>query len=588
MAVLTLQPDAGAGIDTSLTSAGNNLNYGIATNAFSAGRTTAGLVIRSLIRFDISDLPLGVAISSAVLKLRCGGESEAADATVSAHRALTEWFEGIRDGAMPGGEDGSTWNHRNHNGSVAWVGGVGGASGSDWAASATDSVIITGTGSFFDWDVTTDVQAFYAGTQNNYGWWILGTEAGNSLKTFNPSDTATAGNRPILEITYELGGETSGSAAGVATATATAASQNMAGNAAGVAVGTGHMIADGFLRASSIDGAATVSGTMPLQQMSGLAAGLALVTGRGRAVTLPRVPIWTAIVGPTTYSLSGGNPFYRLQATGLGISNIRNIKQRGPFQDGATRRDFRLDERFLNLVFLLQGVTRAQADTYRDTLIEIFKPLTNTPCQIRVTRDDGVIKQIDTYAVGVLDLPETENERFAATQRVIVQLEAPNPIWYGPTLQNLGFTSVLGGSEGFQIPMMIPWVQQPGDYINATESFYYEGNWKEYPVIVITGPAIDAKITNLTTDEKIDFAGYTIAAGDTRTIDLRFGTKTVKDSNGVLKNNELTPDSNLGTFHLEPSPGATGGINDIKVEILSGSTTATQVSLRYYNRYTHL
>lgn len=296
---------------------------------------------------------------------------------------------------------------------------------------------------------------------------------------------------------------------------------------------------------------------------------------------------WEAVVGATTYSLSNGNPFWRLQATGLGMPPIRSIKQRGPFQDGSTRRDFRLDDRPLNLVLFFQAASLAQADSYRDLAVEIFKPLTNTPVKIRATRDDGAVRQLDTYAVGTMDLPDTEQDRFVTFQRILVQMEAPDPIWYDPTLNNLGFETVVGGTEGFQIPMMAPWDQQPGDIIDATQTVNYTGNWREHPVIVITGPATNPLIRNVTTGEEIEFSG-TIGVGDTRTIDLRYGTKTVRDGNGALKNSELTSGSALGTWHLAPAPEAADGVNEIRVQILSGGTTATRVSMQFYNRYLHL
>jgi len=595
MTTVNLQPDSTAGLDTYIRQGLATTNLGTQTD-INVGLGSGGTSDkeRILIQFDLSSIPTGAIITTATLRLYLSGDNGfPANQDVTIHRGLVAWVEAQ-----------STWNNRIT--ATAWTGGSGGVAGTEYNTTATATTAVGAQGADYDWNVAVDVQGFIDGTYTNNGWWLIGTATlADRLKAFSSSDHATAGQRPELIVVYtaaDISGTFAGVAAfsgaltsttisgefaGVAAFSGALTSTTISGEFAGVAAFSGAMKADGFM-AGAFAGVAALTGLMPVQEMAGSFAGVAAFTGGGRAVLLPRVPIWKAIVAGVEYSLSGGNPFHRLQTTGIGIANIRNIKQRGPYQDGSTRRDFRLDERFMNLVFLLQGATRAQADTYRDALIEIFKPLTNTPCQINVTRDDGVIKQIDAYAVGVLDFPETESERFAATQRVAVQLEAPNPIWYGPELQNLGFTSVLGGTAGFKIPIMIPWAQQVGEYINVTESFYYEGNWKEYPVIVITGPAIDAKITNLTTNEKIDFTGYTIAAGDTRTVDLRFGTKTVKNAAGVLKNNELTSDSNLGTFHLAPSPEATGGINDIQVEILSGGTTATRVSLQYYHRYIHL
>jgi hypothetical protein len=187
-----------------------------------------------------------------------------------------------------------------------------------------------------------------------------------------------------------------------------------------------------------------------------------------------------------------------------------------------------------------------------------------------------------------LDFPETPQDRFVSAQRVAMQLEATDPFWYDPTAVQFGFAAVTGGAEGFQIPMEIPWDQEPGEVIDVVQTVQYMGNISSFPVITITGPAIDAKITNVQTGEKLDFDGFTIAAGDVRVIDLRFGTKTVKDENGTLKNSELTSDSSLGTFHLAPSPEAPGGLNDLHIEVPFGATTDTRVDMLFYNRYLHL
>lgn len=286
-----------------------------------------------------------------------------------------------------------------------------------------------------------------------------------------------------------------------------------------------------------------------------------------------------AIVGATTYALSGGNPFYYIGMIGLGIAPTRRLKDRGPMQDGATDRGYRLDERMINLILFIEAANLAAADTHRDTLKTIFRPRTSTPVQLRVTRDDGVIRQIDCYPVGLTDYPDMLQERVGVSQRIIVQLEAANPVWYNPTLLNIVFETTVGGTEGFQVPVLIPWDQLAGNIINATQTIAYAGDYKEYPVIVITGPAGDITITNVMTGEILNFVAANIPAADNWTIDLRYGYKDVANLAGVSQLGALSAASALGTWHLDP------GNNDITVAIPTGATTATNVSIRYYNRY---
>jgi hypothetical protein len=202
---LTLQPDATAGEDTYIYEGLPGNSYGVAT-LFATGTTATPHILRSLLAFDLSSISSGSTASSATLTLYCESEANAADENVGAHRALTEWYEGDGNGAAPSG-DGSTWTHRNHNGSVAWSGGAGGGSGSDYAATAVATTAITAATASYNWNVLTDVQLFIDGTAN-HGWWMVNTDEANAStsKKFTSSDGATAANRPKLVTVYTLPG----------------------------------------------------------------------------------------------------------------------------------------------------------------------------------------------------------------------------------------------------------------------------------------------------------------------------------------------------------------------------------------------
>jgi hypothetical protein len=142
---------------------------------------------------------------------------------------------------------------------------------------------------------------------------------------------------------------------------------------------------------------------------------------------------WQAIVGGTTYNLSDSNPFKILSISGIGNAPVRRLEERGPFQDGSTDIGYRLDARLINMLIQITGASLSATDTHRDTLSTIFNPRGNTPIYLRCTRDDGAIRQIDCYAVNMVDMPAELGQRDMAAQRVGVQLKAPNPIWYNPT-----------------------------------------------------------------------------------------------------------------------------------------------------------
>lgn len=205
----SVQPDATAGKDTRIYEAQPTFNFGI-LNSINAGKVGTGSdQIKGILQFDLSSIPANSVISAATVTIRCSSESITTDFTVSLHRGLVVWYEGIQNGAAPGAsEDGSTWNHRNANGSVAWSGGAGGASGSDYAASATDTKTITGTNVNFAYNVLADVRLMINGDAVNNGWWLIGQQTTNSSnKGFYSSDAGNASDKPQISITYAAPGD---------------------------------------------------------------------------------------------------------------------------------------------------------------------------------------------------------------------------------------------------------------------------------------------------------------------------------------------------------------------------------------------
>lgn len=146
-----------------------------------------------------------------------------------------------------------------------------------------------------------------------------------------------------------------------------------------------------------------------------------------------------AIVGSTTISLYDGNPFSLLGARGFGGASIRRVVVQGPAQQGDTDTGYRLNPRELELVIGFQAASDAALDAHRDTLTSLFKPLTSTPIYLRVTRDDGGIRQLDCHVVGDIKLDLLPEHRPGHYHRATVRLRAADPALYGPTPGTAGF-----------------------------------------------------------------------------------------------------------------------------------------------------
>lgn len=299
MTVLTLQPDDSVGIDTVLRAFSPTLNFGTGTTLSAGFDTGSSSNRRALIKFDLSSIPANAIISSAILTLNCSSELAATDTNFSLNQSLVQWYEGTHNGSAPGaGEDGSTWNLRNANGSVAW-GAAGGLAGTDYASSPSATTLVTGTG-FFSWNLTSDVQKFFNGTLANNGWWILSAIESVSMgqKQFDSSGNATPANRPKLVITYQIiqataagtstaaatlkaKGNLVGSANGIAVASATPKSnQNIKAIVAGTSVATAFLGAEVFIRGNSFGDSTAVAHIIASYPSFGVAAGTSTAIGR--------------------------------------------------------------------------------------------------------------------------------------------------------------------------------------------------------------------------------------------------------------------------------------------------------------------
>lgn len=140
---------------------------------------------------------------------------------------------------------------------------------------------------------------------------------------------------------------------------------------------------------------------------------------------------------------------------------------------------------------------------------------------------------------------------------------------------------ILGGTTHLDRLVFPIWFT--GVVISAYLNLVYVGTWFSYPTIVIRGPASNPLVRNVTTDEKLELA-YTIAAGEVVTFVTEYGNKTVTNQWGDNLLPYLTTDSDLATFHLEPDPGAPGGVNQMYV-FGAFVTPATQVALYWTRRF---
>lgn len=191
MTTLTIQPDAAAGLDNLIHKHYPNDNYG-ALPVLNIGEndTRVDYVLRTLIKFDLSDLPADAIISSATLSLWCFEDLSSNARTFRVYRQKRAWIELE-----------STWNKydTDHNWQTA-----GGFGADDCEQTDIGSRYFTSTetlGEFKDFDLTPTTKA---GLDLGNGWLIKVDTELNDQYRFDSSGGATAAQRPKLVIEYTL------------------------------------------------------------------------------------------------------------------------------------------------------------------------------------------------------------------------------------------------------------------------------------------------------------------------------------------------------------------------------------------------
>ncbi len=176
-----------------------------------AGRTRldAGFRLRrGVLRFDLTDLPTDAEILSAELTLYQSSVSPGAfPVMVSLHRLLEEWGEGASDGVGPEGQGAlaqpgdATWLHRFYN-TATWT-----EEGGSFEAIATASTTVGLTLGDYSWtcssSMVADLQAWLDNSAVNFGWIVIGGEAGGgTARRFNSRENLEVETRPRLRVVY--------------------------------------------------------------------------------------------------------------------------------------------------------------------------------------------------------------------------------------------------------------------------------------------------------------------------------------------------------------------------------------------------
>lgn len=172
---------------------------------FFAGANANGNARRGAIAFDLTSIPAGSVIESAVLRLHMsrttGGVFD-----ITLRRAVAEWGEGASDApdeegqGAPAEPGDATWAHRFYP-SVLWT-----MPGGDIAPDPGATTLVGGVGTydFTDSSLAAAVQLWLDNPASNFGWIIIGEESGSrTAKRFDSRENVVAENRPQLIVTFQ-------------------------------------------------------------------------------------------------------------------------------------------------------------------------------------------------------------------------------------------------------------------------------------------------------------------------------------------------------------------------------------------------
>ena len=208
MATIEIPITTGIGGDAFISSSGATNNYG----AHQWNQMDSNMISKFLIRFDLSGMSGEAEISAAKIKFY-QANSVAYTVGVSAYKvsdANGDWIEGIGTGGTAL-EDENCWNAKKADGSggvkTAWAGAAGLATaGTDYVNTVIASASVDWSGAIgtlnevpFNADGLAVLESWCGEATNNGMLFVCDH---TSSYRWNTKNVATAGLRPVLEITY--------------------------------------------------------------------------------------------------------------------------------------------------------------------------------------------------------------------------------------------------------------------------------------------------------------------------------------------------------------------------------------------------
>lgn len=250
-----------------------------------------------------------------------------------------------------------------------------------------------------------------------------------------------------------------------------------------------------------------------------------------------------------------------LEVSGLGMPPVAHWTTRSPYQHGRTHWGYAFQQRVINMVLYVKGNDRACMWQGRAANCAMLSPLIG-PGLLRLTYGFDTFEVHDVWFNSGYDLSSQQQTHL--TQTGGLQLVCNDPFWKwvtapldaSETRDDEGRicveTSTFTFSDELELPFTGPFLL--GTTIaTVTLTCTNDGSWRALPVISLEGPMEDWYLDNTATGQQIAWNGYTIAAGEIVTLDIK--NKTITNQAGTDLSKYAS--GHKATFYLEP------GANDL-------------------------
>ncbi|MHB8793750.1 MAG: DNRLRE domain-containing protein [Thermoleophilia bacterium] len=196
--LVTIQPSPSQGQETWISNSGASLNNGAATDLVVGNHNASSDNRRSLLKFDLSGIPVGSTVNSATMSLYQHAQEDTSTPQLGIYFATRSWAEGTGNGSSTA--DGATWN--THDGINSWSTG----GGDFYATAQATATAPDSTSAWLDFEITGLAQNWVDGSISNEGMFVKKSgenPAVRDFKTFYSSDyEGDPSLRPRLVVEY--------------------------------------------------------------------------------------------------------------------------------------------------------------------------------------------------------------------------------------------------------------------------------------------------------------------------------------------------------------------------------------------------